>query len=138
MRLRGWLAWAGVGSAVALGYRADWLASAGTAFGAAVMAAWWVCGEMLATRVRMRISAEMSEALAEAQAARTVRVLRPRLRDAISRRGGPFAARIRFSAQEPRTGGSVGRSVGSPVSDGDGTGNGMTDHDTGIATSCPS
>jgi hypothetical protein len=65
VRLRGWLAWAGVGSAIILGIGADWLASAGAAFGAALLAAWWLLGEMLATRERIRVAGEMSAALAD-------------------------------------------------------------------------
>lgn len=70
MRVRGWLAWAGVGSAVVLGCRDLWLASAGAAFGAALLAAWWLLGEMLATRERIRAAGEMSAALTEVQTAR--------------------------------------------------------------------
>jgi hypothetical protein len=73
VRLRGWVAWACVGCSAALGYRGDWLASAGAAFGVALIAGWWVCGEFAATRERMRVAAELSAALAEVQAARTVR-----------------------------------------------------------------
>ena len=69
MTWRWWLAWAGVGSAIVLGCLDDWLASAGAAFGAALLAAWWVCGEMLAMRERMRVSAEMSAEIARCQAA---------------------------------------------------------------------
>ena len=65
MTWRGWLAWAGLGCSVVLGYREDWLASGGAAFGVALLAAWWVWREFAATRARFRKSDEFSAALAK-------------------------------------------------------------------------
>ena len=85
MTWRGWVAWAGLGCSAVLGWRADWLASAGAAFGAAMLAAWWVRGQLLATRRTLRVLAEMS-AVADSLDSRTARdprlsVIRPRVRD---------------------------------------------------------
>jgi hypothetical protein len=66
MNWRGWLAWAGAGCAGALAYRGDWAAAGGAGVCVLVLAAWWVRDELLATRTRMRISAERTAALSSA------------------------------------------------------------------------
>jgi len=71
---RGWAAWAGVGSAIALGIGEDWLASAVAAWCAAMLAAWWVGREFAATRARFRDSEEALTEIARCQAARTVKI----------------------------------------------------------------
>jgi hypothetical protein len=72
VRIRGWLAWAGAGCAVALAYRGDWAAAGGAAVCVTVLAAWWVRGEFAATRARFRESAEMSALAASASMRRGV------------------------------------------------------------------
>jgi hypothetical protein len=70
---RGWLAFATIGSALALAYRGDWAAAAGAAACVLLSVTWRVRGEFAATRTRFRESAEMAAAVTEAaRAARPV------------------------------------------------------------------
>jgi hypothetical protein len=58
---RGWLAFAGIGSAVTLACRSDWVAAGGAAAAVLVPVVFWVRGEFAATRTMLRSLAEMSE-----------------------------------------------------------------------------
>ena len=79
MTWRGWLAWAGTGSAIVLGAGGDWLASGIAAWCAAMLAAWWVGSEFAATRERMRISDEAFAKIAQCQTANRQAVGTPAL-----------------------------------------------------------
>jgi hypothetical protein len=58
---RAWLAFAGIGSALALAWRGDWLAAGEAAAAVLVPVVAWVGGQFAATRAMLRSLAEMSE-----------------------------------------------------------------------------
>ena len=67
-RWRGWLAFAGLGSALAFGYRGDWALASAVAALVLLRVGWratrWVRGEFAATRTALRAFDEMAHVAA--------------------------------------------------------------------------